>query len=184
MRAAPEPGRRSRLVPALLVVAVLLACACVAGGVVVARQALDAGSDVASDRTRPPSAEVQDRYGEVKKAAEATATALVNIDYRKPEESFDAVAATSTGTFLDQYKASSESLVELVTGFKSVLQGTVVASAVDDLDEDSATVLVATEGTVGNAQTGQDRQVRNFRLYVTLVRQDGTWLTNDLEFAG
>ncbi|MDO9458266.1 hypothetical protein [Nocardioides sp.] len=168
----------------LFVVALVLACACVAGGVFVVLEARDrGGSDDASD-TGAPSAAEQDRYGEVKVAAEATATALVNIDYRDPDKSFDAVAATSTGTFLDQYKASSDSLVELVTTFKSVLEGSVAVSAVDDIDADSASVLVATEGKVSNAQTGKDTQVRNFRLLVKLVRQDGAWLTNDLEFVG
>lgn len=171
----------TRLLPrALVVAAALLALAAVVLGVLVVRQALDdpGTADV-------PSAAEQDRYGEVKRAAEATARALVNIDYRDPQASIDAVAATSTGTFLDQYQASSTSLVDLVTSYRSVLEGEVVVSAVDDLDEDSATVLVATEGTVSNAQTGDDTTAaRNFRLYLTLVRQDGTWLTNDLEFAG
>lgn len=172
----------SRSFRSLLVVAVLLACACVAGGVLVVRESRD--RDAGSARTQLPPPEVQARYGEVKRAAEATATALVNIDYRDPDQSFEAVAATATGTFLDQYQASSDSLVELVTSFESVLEGAVVVSAVDDLDADSASVLVATEGTVSNAQTGADSQVRNFRLLVKLVRQDDRWLTNDLEFVG
>lgn len=164
----------------LLVVVLVLACACVAGGVVVLREARDRDDSSAQG----PSAAEQDRYGDVVRAAEATATALVNIDYRDPQKSFEAVAATATGTFLDQYKASSDSLVKLVTSFKSVLTGTVAVSAVDDIDADSASVLVATEGKVSNAQTGETTQVRNFRLLVKLVRQDGAWLANDLQFVG
>ncbi|WP_148612997.1 hypothetical protein [Nocardioides rubriscoriae] len=170
-----------RLVPVLFVVALVLACACVVGGVLVVREARDrAGGSGA----QTPTAAEQDRYGEVKLAAEATATALVNIDYRDPQKSFDAVAATATGTFLDQYQASADSLVKLVTSFKSVLTGTVAVSAVDDIDADSASVLVATDGKVSNAQTGETTQVRNFRLLVKLVRQDGVWLANDLQFVG
>ncbi|WP_139978492.1 hypothetical protein [Nocardioides litoris] len=171
-----------RAVTALAVVVVLLAGAVVVGGVATWRERSDRSSAAGEDR--PPSVAVQERYGAVLAAARATATALVNIDYRSPQDSQDAVAATATGTFLDQYEASSQSLVQLVTSFKSVLEGEVVEAAVDDLDADSATVLVATEGTVSNAQTGEDRQARNFRLYITLVNTDGRWLTNDLEFAG
>lgn len=180
------PGRDGarRLVPALFVVALVLACACVAGGVFVVREARDRDDAGSGAGTKAPSVAEQDRYGQAKKAAEATATALVNIDYRDPQKSFDAVAATATGTFLDQYKASSDSLVELVTTFKSVLEGTVAVSAVDDIDADSASVLVATEGKVSNAQTGEDAQVRNFRLLIKLVRQDDRWLANDLQFVG
>ncbi|MFB9311957.1 hypothetical protein [Nocardioides plantarum] len=173
-------GGRPSAARVLLVLAVVLACACVVGAVLVVEQAR---GDDDPDRRAPSLAE-QDRYGEAKKAAEATATALVNIDYRSPKKSFDAVAATATGTFLDQYKASSDSLVELVTTFKSVLTGKVAVSAVDDIDADSASVLVATEGKVANAQTGETTQVRNFRLLVKLVRRDGAWLANDLQFVG
>jgi Mce-associated membrane protein len=178
--AAARGGRR--LVTVLFVVALVLACACVAGGVLVLEQARD-GDGTGSAAARP-TAEEQDRYGEVTRAAEATATALVNIDYRDPQKSFDAVAATATGTFLDQYQASADSLVKLVTSFRSVLTGTVAVSAVDDIDADSASVLVATDGKVSNAQTGETTQVRNFRLLVELVRQDGVWLANDLQFVG
>lgn len=176
-------GPVTRLAPVhrlLFGVALLLACACVVGGVLVVREATDDDAAAAADA---PSVEEQDRYGDVRRAAEATATALVNIDYRKPEESFEAVAATATGTFLDQYQASSDSLVELVKAYQSVLVGKVAVSAVDTVDADSASVLVATEGTVRNAETDQD-VVRNFRLRITLVRQDDAWLANDLEFVG
>ncbi len=178
--------RRGRplLVPVLYVLALVLACACVAGGVFVVQEARERQDAEGTAGERVPTPEEQDRYGEVKKAAEATARALVNIDYRDPDQSFEAVAATATGTFLDQYKASSDSLVELVTTFESVLTGEVAVSAVDDIDADSASVLVATEGTVTNAQTGGDTQARNFRLQIKLVRVDEKWLANDLVFVG
>lgn len=173
---------RQRLHRVLLVVVAVLAAACVVGGVRVVDEARDRAD--ADPAARTPSTAEQDRYGEAKRAAEATATALVNIDYREPEKSFEAVAATATGTFLDQYQASADSLVDLVTRFKSVLTGEVAVSAVDDIDADSASVLVATEGKVANAQTGETPQVRNFRLLVKLVRRDGAWLANDLQFVG
>lgn len=177
-----EQGESAALVRVLGGLLAVLVVACLVGGFLVVREARDRADQDPAERA--PSLEVQDRYGEVKKAAEATATALVNIDYRDPQKSFDAVAATATGTFLDQYKSSSDDLVQLVTSFKSVLTGRVVVSAVDDLDADSASVLVATEGKVANAQTGETTQVRNFRLLVTLVRRDGSWLANDLQFVG
>ncbi len=144
----------------------------------------DARTEQESPQTLAPSTAEQERYGEALRAAEATAVALVNIDYRDPDASFDAVRGTSTGTFLEQYDASAGSLVDLVTQFESVLSGEVVSSAVSSIDADDATVLVATDGTVSNAQTGEDAQARNFRILVRLVREDDRWLTNDLEFVG
>jgi len=166
----------------LYLVALVLACACVVGGVVVVQQArADARTERESPATLAPSEAEQARYGEALRAAEATAEALVNIDYRDPEASFEAVRETSTGTFLEQYDASAGSLVDLVTQFESVLTGTVVTSAVSSIDQDDATVLVATDGTVENAQTGQDAQARNFRILVRLGLEDARWLTDDLE---
>ncbi|MBU1803127.1 MAG: hypothetical protein KKA97_13035 [Actinobacteria bacterium] len=175
----------ARLETVLYVVALLLACGCVVGGVVIVQQARgDARTERESPQTVAPSAAEQERYGEALRAAESTALALVNIDYEDPEASFEAVRGTATGTFLEQYDASSESLVDLVTQFESVLTGTVVSSAVSSIDQDDATVLVATDGTVSNAQTGEGGQARNFRILVKLVREGDRWLTNDLEFVG
>lgn len=177
---------RSRTETLLLLVALVLAGACVVGGgVVVVQQARDDASAAEEDPgAAAPSAAEQERYGEALRAAEATAEALVNIDHRDPEASFEAVRETATGTFLEQYDASAGSLVDLVTQFESVLTGSVVASAVSSLDQDDATVLVATDGTITNAQTGEDAQARNFRILVRLVREDDRWLTDDLEFVG
>ena len=174
---------RLRLPTVLYVVAVLLACACVSGGVVIWQQERsDAQSLADSPETLPPTPAEAARYGEVTEAAKATAVALLNIDYRDPQASFEAVAATATGTFLDQYEASSDSLVDLVTQYESVQSGEVDSAAVSRLDEDDATVLVAATGTVTNLQTGDDGQLRVYRILITLVRQDGAWLTEDLEF--
>ena len=169
----------------LYVVALLLACACVAGVVVLVQQHR---SDVRAERETPealpPSAAESARYGEVKQAAEATAAALLNIDYRDTQASFDAVATTATGTFLEQYQASSDSLVTLVTQNQAVQTGTVTASGVSSLDADGASVLVAANGTVVNKQTGEQGQQRIYRLLIKLVHQDGVWLANELEFVG
>ncbi len=171
------PARRTTI---LYLLALLLACLVVVGGVLSVR----AHGERDGGELSAPSVAEQERYGDALAAAAATATALVNIDYRDTQASFDAVAATATGTFLEQYRASSDSLVELVTEFESVMTGEVVTSAVSSLDDDGATVLVATTGDVSNAQTGGKPQLRNFRILVTLVRDDDAWLTDDLDFVG
>ncbi len=175
--------RSSRWPAVLYVVALLLACACVSGGVVIwQQQRSDERVQRESPETLPPTGAEAARYGEVTDAARATAGALLNIDYRNPDASFEAVSATATGTFLDQYEASSKSLVDLVTQYKSVQEGTVDSAAVSSIDSDGATVLVAATTTVTNLQTGADGQLRVYRILITLVREGDTWLTNDLEF--
>ena len=88
---------RPRLETVLYVVALLLACGCVVGGVVIVQQARDdARTERESPQTVPPSVAEQERYGAALRAAESTALALVNIDYEDPEASFEAVRSTAT----------------------------------------------------------------------------------------
>lgn len=49
-------------------------------------------------------------------------------------------------------------------------------------DDDSATVIVATSGTVKNKTTKFAEESVNYRIQVQLVSDDGTWLANDLQF--
>lgn len=178
------PVNAARTQVVLYVAAVVLASACVVGGVLAYRHHHQEQQVLANPDLYPPSSAERDRYGTVMEAADATAVAMTNIDYRDPQKSYDAVAATATGDFLKQYKASYDSLVKLVTQYKSVLSGTVATTAVSSIDPDSATVLVATEGTASNAQTGQKRVGRNFRLVLDLTLVDGVWKTSNLDFAG
>ena len=167
------PGSTRTLV--LYLIALLLACACVVGGVL----SYFAYQDRADEKAE------QQRYGEAIRAATEEAEAFINIDYRDPDATFEAVAAGATGEFKAQYKSVSKDLIELLTSAKSVMTGEVVKAAVSDIDSDSARVLVATQGTVTNVGVeGGKEQARSFRLALELVRSDGEWLTNNLEFVG
>ena len=85
------PGRRThvRLNVFLYALALLVACACVAGGVNVYR----------THGQRADAAVEQERYGEVLAAAEAEAEAFINIRYDDAEGSIDQVAQGATGQF-------------------------------------------------------------------------------------
>lgn len=179
----PVTRRFGVLHVSLYLIALLLGCACVVGTVLTIKEHRQRAEE-ADGQPRVATAAEEDRYGAVKSAAGATAQALVNIDYRTPQASIDNVAKTATGTFLKQYSASSHGLVQLVKNYKAVLTGNVSETAVSDVDDDSATVLVATEGQVTNSATGQAGQARNFRLLVKLVMTDDGWRANDLEFVG
>ncbi len=54
-------------------------------------------------------------------------------------------------------------------------------AGVVDVDEDSATVIAATTGTVASKQTDDQPVRRDFRLRLELVHEDGRWLTSDLQ---
>ena len=168
-------GPRGRgLELALGVLVVLLAAGVVVGGLYVASER--------DDRSRAAAA--QERYGEVLAAARKEIEAFVNIDYRDAQKSIDAVAAGATGEFAKQYDTSTKDVVKILTRAKSVMDGKVVWAGVVDADRDSATVIVATTGTVSNTQTGNEPVARQFRIKTDLVREDGRWLTSNVEFVG
>jgi Mce-associated membrane protein len=170
----PVTGSRVRLDIVLYVLALLLACGCVFGGVL-AYQA---------HRDRDRGAAEQERYGDVMHAAEDEVEAFINIDYRKAQDSIGAVAAGATGDFKKQYDTSTDGVVEVLRRNKSVMDGTVLWAGVVNVDADSATVIAATSGTVANVSTDNKPVARSFRLKLDLVRVDGVWLTNNLEFVG
>lgn len=159
---------------ALYVVTVLLACICVVGGVLVWR------THQADERTQAE----QERYGEVIAAATEEAEAFINIKYEDAEDSIDRVAAGATGDFKKQYSRSTKGVLQVLKQEKSSMEGEVLWAGVVDVDQDSATVIAATSGTVANRQTNNQPVARNFRLRLDLVREGGRWLTNDLQFVG
>ncbi len=172
--AGGEPVRRPRLNLVLGLVVLLLAVAVVAGGFYVARERDD----------REQAAQDQERYGEVLAAARKEIEAFVNIDYRSAQESIDAVAAGATGAFAEEYDSSTKGVIEMVTRAKSVMEGEVLWAGVTAADPDSASVIVATTGTVANTQTGNKPVARQFRIKVDLVREGDQWKTNNVEFVG
>lgn len=164
--------RRVHLV--LYAVALLLACACVAGGVFVVRTHQDRQDDVVT----------QERYGDVIVAASDFTVALLNIDYRTVDEWKSGVTALATGDFLTQFDKGTQPLFDLAEQNKAVRTATVLQAAVSTVDGDSATVLVATKGTISNVALQNKPQQENFRFLLTLTRQDGGWKTSNLEPVG
>lgn len=165
-------GTRVRLNIALYVLALLLACASVFGGVLVVQE----------HRDRVRAAGEQERYGDVLAAARAEVEAFINIDYRQAQESIDAVAAGATGDFAKQYDTATSSVIDVLQRNKSVMDGEVLWAGVVTVDPDSATVVVATTGTVANVSTDNKPVARYFRLKLDLQKAGADWKTANLEF--
>jgi Mce-associated membrane protein len=124
----------------------------------------------------------QQRYADVLESASTEATAFVNIRYDDAQASIDAVMEGATGDFRDQYAKSTEGVIKILQDNKSIMTGEVLWSGVVAQDPDSATVIVATSGTVQNTQTDNKPVARYFRLQLQLVSEKGRWLTSDLQF--
>ena len=124
----------------------------------------------------------QQRYDDILESASEEATAFLNIRYDTAQESIDAVMAGATGDFRDQYAQATEALITLLQDNKSIRTGEVVWAGVVAQDPDSATVILATTGTVQNNQTGDTPKAENYRVQMQLVSEEGRWLTSDLQF--
>lgn len=159
---------------ALYVATVLLACVCIVGGVMAWR----------THEARERAQAEQERYGDVLAAASGEAEAFINIRYDDAQASVDRVAEGATGEFKKQYSSSTEGVLQVLKQEKSVMEGEVLWAGVVGVDNDSATVIAATSGTVANQSTNNQPVARNFRLRLDLVLEDGRWLTNDLQFVG
>jgi Mce-associated membrane protein len=158
----------------LYAVALLLACATVFGAVLVRQEHQD----------RERAAAERERSGDVLAAARKEIEAFVNIDYTQAQDSIDAVAAGATGDFAKQYDTSTKDVVKILTKAKSVMKGEVLWAGIVDSDDDSASVIVATSGTVANTSTGNKPVARQFRIKVDLVRKGDAWKTSNVEFVG
>lgn len=163
--AGDEPGNGP--VRALVVVLAVLA---LIGGFFAARAWNGSESDNA------------ERYAEVQQAANRTALALLNIDYRETGKTIKAVKASSTAAFAKEFANATDGLIKLTTQARSVMSAKVIWTGVVRLDKDKAVVIVATEGKVSNSQTGDKPAARNFRLKLDLVKKGDRWRTSALDF--
>ena len=128
-----------------------------------------------------PEAE-QQRYADIIDAATEQATAFINIRYDDAQASIDKVLEGATGAFKEQYEQSTEALVKLLQENESIRTGEVLWTGVVAQDPDSATVIIATNGTVQNKQTGGQPRAEIYQLQLELVLEEDRWLTSDLQF--
>lgn len=115
-------------------------------------------------------------------AARAEAVAFLTVDHRDMGPLVDRVLAGATGEFAEQYASQRRQLERETLRTEATSTAEVVALGVGDLDEDSATVLVAANSRVTNTSTDREGEVRYYRLRLELVREDDRWLTSTLQF--
>ena len=119
---------------------------------------------------------------EVAEAARVEALAFLTVDHTDMDPLIDAVLAGATGDFAEQYESQRDTLTSEAIRTEATSTGEVVALGVGDLDDDSATVLVAANSTVTNTSTGSKGQVHYYRLRLDLVREGERWLTSNVQF--
>lgn len=194
----PDPGR-VRLNIALYVATVLLACAAIWMGFLIASNDVwppwkdddpaaatpgagqDMGGGVVTAVDAADQAD-QDRVAAQLKAARSMVEAMVNLDYKNADAAIKAVQAQATGDFRTQYDKAAADVKKLATQAQSTMEGSVIWTALVAGDQDSATVIAATTGSVANKTTEFKKRANPYRVQVELVLVDGKWLTKDFQF--
>lgn len=193
--ASPTPAEHSRipLNIALWVAVVLTAVAAIFLGKTMYDQhdraqapVVDAGTDVGSGVVsamgESPSVD-QERIAEVLKQGALFVNAFQSFDYRRMDSDIAAVRSMGTPAFVKQYDKSTPGLKKLAAHLHSVGSSNVVWAAYEVGDADSATVLLASIGSVTN-NLSKGPTARYVRTKLDLVKVDGRWLANSVEQIG
>ncbi|TYL49614.1 hypothetical protein FXB39_13040 [Nocardioides sp. BGMRC 2183] len=182
---------RGRLTLNLVLWALVIPCAAVAIAVGVMIVQDEPGGSSGADgeialsgvtELEEASEEEQQRDAAILDSATKMTNAFINLRYDDTEAAIEAVKDQSTGDFRKQFEKSADGLVKVAKRAESVMEGEVLWTGLVSSDDDSATVLAATTGTVANKTTDFKKQARNYRLQLELVREDDRWLVRDLQF--
>lgn len=112
-------------------------------------------------------------------AARTYTTSLTTFDARTLDEDAERVRQASTESFAAEYGETIEALRAGFEAEQTVSTGTVVGAGLEQIEDGTATVLVAVNQQLVNA-TGEARTEAN-RLRMVLERRDGRWLIGSVE---
>jgi Mce-associated membrane protein len=123
----------------------------------------------------------QQRAAEFAAAARQGVVALFSIDHNKAKEDVQRILDNSTGQFRDDFQHDAPDFTRVAQEAKVVTEGTVQATAVQSMTDDSAVVLVAATTTVTNT-AGAKQDPRRWRLSVSVARDRDQIKMSKVEF--
>jgi Mce-associated membrane protein len=106
---------------------------------------------------------------------------LTSLDFNKAKEDVQRVLDIATGEFKDDFQKRAEDFAAVVKDSKAVTEGSVTATAVESMNNDSAVVLVLTNERVTNIAGAKD-QPRTFRFRVSVVHDGDDLKVSKVEF--
>lgn len=128
--------------------------------------------------SREPSEAVArlEQRADVVRVAEQFAVTVNNYDSESVDDYKSTVSELLSTKFKTEFDKAMEDIVVQVEEAQMSSKGTVLATGVAALEDDSARVLVVSDATV---KTVFDERQRHFRWEVSLVKVDGEWLVDD-----
>jgi Mce-associated membrane protein len=121
------------------------------------------------------------RAGAYVAAARQGVINLTSLDFNKAKEGVQRVLDSATGAFKDDFQRRAEDFESVVKDSKAVTEGSVAATAVESMNNDSAVVLVLANERVTNIAGAKD-QPRTFRFRVSVVHDGDQLKLSKVEF--
>ncbi|HVW45232.1 MAG TPA: hypothetical protein VHC18_28165 [Amycolatopsis sp.] len=106
---------------------------------------------------------------------------LVGLSSTGTDAAYDRLLSGATGDFRTQLTQQADAFKQAVTQGQVVSTGQISEAGVEQLGADSATAIVVASANIKNTQAPQGEN-RQYRLRLTLQRQDDHWLVSQLEF--
>jgi len=106
---------------------------------------------------------------------------LTSLDFNKAKEGVQRVLDCATGEFKDDFQRRADDFESVVKDSKAVTEGSVAATAVESMNNDSAVVLVLANERVTNIAGAKD-QPRTFRFRVSVVHDGDQLKLSKVEF--
>lgn len=148
----------------------LVVIALVAAVVVLTVQLVDERRDQRRDEEAADSA---------RDAATGYAIDLMSYDYRTIDADLEGALSHTTGGFRETLETRGKENYDRFAELESVSQAEVTEAAVQEADEEDATVLLFVDQTINNKET-KGPETDHARVVMTLVRDDDEWLVSDL----
>jgi len=108
---------------------------------------------------------------------------LTTLDSETIDEKLEAMGKRLSGDFKRQFDGFAETFADVVNDDNIRATGEVKSVAVDQYDDDSAVVLVATSAEVAHGKS-EKTTAKNYRVRVELDRTGDRWLITGMEFVG
>jgi Mce-associated membrane protein len=106
---------------------------------------------------------------------------LTSLDFNKAKEGVQRVLDCATGEFRDDFQRRADDFESVVKDSKAVTEGSVAATAVESMNNDSAVVLVLANERITNIAGAKD-QPRTFRFRVSVVHDGDQLKLSKVEF--
>ncbi|WP_422750150.1 hypothetical protein ACN27E_00665 [Mycobacterium sp. WMMD1722] len=123
----------------------------------------------------------QQQRAEYSAAARQSVVTLMSLDFNKAEEDVKRIIDNSTGQFREEFEAQAQAFAQVAQQSKVVTEVTVNSTAVKQMTDDTAVVLVSATSRVTNA-TGARQDPRSWRLAVDLERDGDQIKMSKVEF--